>query len=102
LPSNVSARVGNIAPYRKALLLKLAQNWRPQKNTANLVVLLTIAKDGSLLGSEIFQSSGNRKADREALAACQAVEYEPLPDWYKGEQLQFKIELSKVEALQQE
>jgi TonB family protein len=100
LPAMAGRAMGNISPYRKDLLLRIAQNWHPKKATENLIVLLTIGHDGGLLGSEIFQSSGNKKADKEALAACQTTEFAPLPDWYKGEQLQFKVELSKVEALQ--
>lgn len=101
LPSTVTRAMGNIAPYRKDLLMRLAQNWHPKRNYENIILLLTINHDGNLLSSEIFQSSGNKKADKEALTAAQATEYGPLPDWYKGEHLTFKIELSKVEAISQ-
>lgn len=96
-PSTAVAK-GNIAPYRKNLLKLLAQNWHPKNNKLDLTLLLTIDHDGHLIGSEIFESSGNKKADKEALTAAQTTTYEPLPDWYKGESLTFKIQLSKVEA----
>lgn len=93
--------MGNIAPYRKDLLVRLAQNWHPKKSFADLVVLITVDHDGHLIGSEIFQSSGSRKADKEAIEAVNATEFAPLPDWYKGDTLTFKIQMSKVEAQNQ-
>jgi TonB family protein len=101
LPAGAVLARGNIAPYRKDMLMRIAQNWHPKKSYEELMVLITIDHDGHLVSSEIFQSSGNRKADKEALAAVQATEFAPLPDWYKGETLPFKIQLSKVEALNQ-
>lgn len=101
LPSGLGVAKGNIAPYRKDLLMRLAQNWHPKKSYEDLMVLITLDHDGHLVSSEIFQSSGNKKADKEALAAVAASEFAPLPDWYKGETLTFKIQLSKVEALNQ-
>lgn len=101
LPMGATRAMGNIGPYRKDLLVRLAQNWKPKQPNQNIIVLLTIAHDGKLLASEIFQSSGSKKADKEALASVEATEFAPLPDWYKGDQLKFKIELSKVEAVSQ-
>lgn len=101
LPATASRAMGNIAPYRKDLLIRLAQNWHPKKSYEDLIVLITLDHDGHLLGSEIFQSSGSRKADKEAITAVQTTEYGALPDWYKGDTLTFKIQLSKVEAMNQ-
>lgn len=93
--------MGNIAPYRKDMLIKISQNWRPKRRDMHIVVLVTIDHDGKLLADEILESSGNKKADKEALSAIEGTEFSGLPDWFKGEQLQFKINLDKVEALQQ-
>jgi TonB family protein len=100
IPSTGSRAMGNIAPYRKDLLLKVAQNWHPKKKSVNLIVLVTLSKEGKLLASEIFESSGNKKEDQEALSAIESTEFAPLPEWYHGEQLQIKINLDK-EAMQQ-
>jgi hypothetical protein len=35
------------------------------------------------------------------MEAVKATAFAALPDWYKGDHLTFKIELSKVEALNQ-
>lgn len=93
--------VGNIAPYRKGLLMRIAQNWHPKRKNESMTVQIVIAKDGQLLSCEIIESSGNKRSDAEAQAAVEATEFDPLPEWYKGEQLTFKIDLAKVEALQQ-
>jgi TonB family protein len=93
--------MGNIAPYRKDMLIRISQNWRPHRRDMHIVVLVTIDHDGKLLADEVLESSGNRKADKEALASIEGTEFAALPDWYKGDQLQFKINLDKVEALQQ-
>lgn len=92
--------VANIAPYRKALLLKIAGNWHPKRKNEALVVQIVIGKDGTLLSCDVIESSGNKRSDAEAKAAVEATEFDPLPEWYKGEQLTFKIDLSKVEGLQ--
>lgn len=101
LPVGATRAMGNIGPYRKDLLMRLAQNWKPKQANQNIIVLITLAHDGQLLSSEIFQSSGNKKSDKEALASVQETQFAPLPEWYKGNQLTFKIELSKVEAVSQ-
>jgi len=93
--------MGNIAPYRKDMLIRIAQNWHPKRKNESIIVLVTIDHEGKLLSDEVLESSGNKKSDKEALAAIEATEFGPLPDWYKGDQLQFKINLDKVEALQQ-
>jgi TonB family protein len=97
---NTGRAMGNIAPYRKEMLIRIAQNWHPRRKSESIIVLVTIDHEGKLLSDEILQSSGNKKSDKEALAAIEATEYTSLPDWYKGDQLQFKINLDKVEALQ--
>ena len=98
---NTARAMGNIGPYRKDMLIRIAQNWHPRRRNESIVVLVTIDHDGKLLSSEVLQSSGSKKSDKEAIAAIEGTEFGQLPDWYKGEQLQFKISLDKVEQLQQ-
>lgn len=98
---NTGRAMGNIGPYRKDLLIRIAQNWHPKRKAESIIILATIDHEGKLLTSEVLQSSGNKKADNEALAAVEGTEFSPLPDWFKGEQLQFKISMDKVEQLQQ-
>jgi TonB family protein len=93
--------LGNIAPYRKELLIRIAQNWHPKRKNESLVVAILLDHSGNLLSSEVLESSGNKKSDKEAIAAIEKTAFAPLPDWYKGNQMMFKIELAKVEAILQ-
>ncbi len=92
---------GNIAPYRKDMLLRIAGNWHPKRKSESMTVQIQIGKDGAVLAVEVIESSGNRKADREAVAAIEATEFAPLPDWYRGEQLTFRIDMARVEGARQ-
>ncbi|MBX9685994.1 MAG: TonB family protein [Candidatus Obscuribacterales bacterium] len=93
--------MGNIAPYRRGMLMKIAQNWHPKRKNETMTLQIQIGKEGNVLAVDVIESSGNKRADKEAMAAIEATEFDPLPDWYKGDQLTFKIDLAKVEALQQ-
>jgi TonB family protein len=94
--------MGNIGPYRKDLLMRIAQNWMHSKyHSEALTIQIIIGKEGQVLSTEIVESSGNKRADKEALAIIEGTEFAALPDWYKGDQLLFKIDLAKVEKYQQ-
>lgn len=87
---------GNIAPYRKRMLINVAQNWRPSKKTEQAVVLVRIAHDGKVLDRQVISAANNR-AIKNALAAIDTTEFEPLPDWYRGEEITFKLTLDALE-----
>jgi TonB family protein len=98
--ANVATAMGNIAPYRKDMLLRLAANWHPKKHKeGNIVVVITLSKDGHLLNTELVTSSGNDKLDEYALQTVGKTDFAPLPDWFRGAQLRLKVELAKVEAV---
>lgn len=101
LPTSAMRGIGNIGPYRKDLIMRLSKHWCPRFPNQNIIVSITIGKDGTLLDSEIFQSSGQKKNDKAALKAVQHTEFATLPDWFKGDHLTFKLDLSKVEAVSQ-
>jgi TonB family protein len=92
------AEWGNIAPYRKRMLIAIAGNWQPTNNV-HLVVLMTIGKSGNLIHREILDSSGDHETDKLALAALDKTKFEPLPTWYKGKEIPFKVDLKKVQGL---
>jgi len=89
----------NIGPYHKRLLLMLGSSWRP-KIKGDLVVSFELAKDGTVIRSSIFESSGYKNLDEQALQCIQDLQFEPLPETYQGESLEFRVELSngKVRA----
>jgi TonB family protein len=89
--------MGNIAPYRRDVLTRIAHNFHPKALHGAVVLVVTIDRDGNLVDSEIFTSSGNTRDDAEALEAARKTKFEHLPDWFKGAQLKFKIQLVSVE-----
>lgn len=93
--------MGNIAPYRKDLLLRISEHWTASSANENIVVLITLDKDGKLLAVDVLESSGKKRFDEKALAAIKTTIFPRLPDWYKGSQLVFKIDMAKVAALKQ-
>ena len=102
LPTTPSRAMGNITPYKKDMLVRIAKIWQPKRKTENMILLVEIGKDGTLLRCEVIESSGNKRADKEAVAAVEGTQFAALPDWYKGDSIPFKIELAKVEAARQE
>jgi len=82
--------------YRERLYFALALNWHPKKKCHSPIVLVTIRKDGKLLDRKILESSGNKKCDKEVLKAFDVSLYEPLPSWFKAEQVEVKVDMEKV------
>jgi TonB family protein len=99
LPPGGGARLmGNIGPYRKNLLHRIGQNWHPTDLSGNITLLITLDRDGNLLASEVLESSGSRRLDKQAIVAVKNTEFAPLPEWFKGNHLQFRVELTNVET----
>jgi len=93
------ATSSSVMPYRKSLTMQIMQNWQPKHCIAPVVISLVIAKDGKLLKHAILQSSGSKKCDQEALHAVNETDYAPLPKWYLGGPLEFKIRLDPAVRL---
>lgn len=99
--------IGNIAPYRSEIIKKINENWRavakpktPSTIDSTPTVMVVIAKDGALLSIELLESSGNKKTDRRAMDAIESTDFPPLPEWFTGESVKFKIHLQKVLSTQ--
>ncbi len=91
--------MGNIAPYRKEMLMRLAENWHPKRLQGNIVLVLTLSAAGQLINAEILNSSGDEKLDQYALDTVHKTAFAPLPTWFTGSQLRIKVELARVEAM---
>jgi protein TonB len=91
--------MGNIAPYRRDMLMRLAENWHPKKLQGNIVVVITLSSSGQLLNAEILNSSGDEKLDQYALDTVNKTAFAPLPNWFTGSQLRLRVELARVEAM---
>jgi TonB family protein len=84
---------GNIGPYRKYLLVLLSKKWKPPSTPVDVVLRLKVSRAGELISAEIYQSSGNDKADSAILKAANSIKYPPLPSWFGGRSLTFQIEM---------
>jgi TonB family protein len=101
LPEMPRHPMGNIAPYRKEVLHRFYQNWHPtRKVQRKMILLLTISRDGSVCDAELFERSGDRKSDDEVLRTASDTQFEPLPEWFKGESLTFKLAIDSAEIVQ--
>ncbi|MBX9686917.1 MAG: hypothetical protein K2X27_09460 [Candidatus Obscuribacterales bacterium] len=101
-PSFSTNILGNIAPYRRDLIIRLASTLKGSRldaeGTAMPLFSITIAKDGKIVSSQMVQSGTevNNKACSKAIESCK---FQQLPDWFKGKQLIFKIDMDKARKL---
>ncbi len=102
IPAAPCRAMGNIGPYRRAMLMSIAANlfFTPEISGVGAILLVNVGKDGKLLSSEIQEGSGYSLLDKQFLSSVRATEFAPLPDWFKGESITFKIELSKLQAVE--
>lgn len=96
----------DFVPYLRELQRRIELNWKPQqeqdKNPKRISVLMTIMKDGRLEKCKIFQSSGDKQADKAAWdAVYMTAPFRPLPQEYKGKSIDilfsFEQKLSVVD-----
>lgn len=77
-------------------LQRLSTSYAHDQGQQYPVVLIEIERDGRLLRCEIIDSSGSPRLDNDALDAVERTEFEPLPEWYTGFSIPFKIDFSRV------
>lgn len=86
----------NIAPYRLMVLKALVQYWHPSKKmNDNVTVSFEINRDGEPFDVRVVSSCGDRKLDKEAVAAAEQCTFPPLPEVLKYESLRFEIEMGQ-------
>lgn len=100
--SPTAPEFGCVKSYNDGLKMRLAMNWNsiPSKNLP--VILITLDHDGHLVETSIFESSDDQRIDKAALYAATITKYAPLPNWYKGHQITFKINMSSVQVLKED
>jgi TonB family protein len=92
-------KAGNISFYREDMLYRIAKRWKHPVRRGSAKVLITIASDGKLLAREIQESSGDEEFNKSVLEAVDSTPFKSLPSWYKGEKLQFLVDMDKVSQL---
>lgn len=91
-----------VKSYKEDLKNRLAMNWTSVSSKNLPVILITIDHSGNLVETALFESTDDQKIDKAALYAATITEYAPLPDWYKGHQITFKINMSSIQLLKNE
>jgi TonB family protein len=86
--------IRNIRAYKQDLLARLAKLCKPVQQHDRIIITLTVSRAGRAIRCELIESSGSDQVDREVLEAAKSAEYAPVPAWYKGEQLTFRLDLS--------
>jgi TonB family protein len=93
-PGIDALREPDFGPYMNELQRRIKLNWDPPKgNESKTVVLLfKIAKDGRLLSSRVYKSSGLPSADQAALKAVElTAPFRPLPVDFKGQSIDIQF-----------
>jgi TonB family protein len=99
VPASCTNTLPHTLSYRKSMVLRIMQNWDPRNCGCPIRISVVIARDGTLTNKAILDSSGRRKCDTEVLRAVTETEFEPLPKWYKGGPLEFKLTLDPAVQL---
>lgn len=82
---------GNIKLYQLQVEKKLRENWKA-KSGVSLVVMIKIMKDGRC-SCDVLSSSGNKRVDKDAVATIEGIDFDPLPEWYGGEDISFQYDM---------
>jgi protein TonB len=85
--------------YIKALRRKIDENWSPPgagfAQTRATLVVFTIQRDGSVIGTDIEQSSGDAFFDQAAIRSLQrATPFPPLPPGYSEDNMRIFLSFS--------
>lgn len=84
----------DFVPYIRDLQRRIKMNWNPPKGRESLrvVLLFRLEKNGTLLSSAVFKSSGDKEADKAALDALQnSAPFKPLPESFKGKSIDIQF-----------
>lgn len=93
-PGIDSIREPDFGPYMRELQRRIKMNWDPPKGNESkrVVLLFKIAKDGRLLSTKVFKSSGLPNADKAALNAVElTAPFKPLPGDYRGSSIDIQF-----------
>lgn len=93
-PGIDAIREPDFGPYMRELQRRIKMNWDPPKGNESkrVVLLFKIARDGRLLSSRVFKSSGLPNSDKAALSAVElTAPFKPLPPDFKGSSIDIQF-----------
>lgn len=91
-PSNIVEP--DFGPYMRELQRRIKANWNPPVDyrTKRVTVLFKVEKSGRLASCSVFQSSGNKDADKAAVDAIfNTAPFRPLPQEYSGKSIDIQF-----------
>lgn len=91
-PSNIVE--SDFGPYMRELQRRIKANWNPPVDyrTKRVTVLFKVEKSGNLASCSVFQSSGNKDADKAAVdAISKTAPFRPLPPEYSGKSIDIQF-----------
>lgn len=80
----------DFGPYMRELQRRIKMNWNPPVDyrTKRVTVLFKVEKSGRLASCSVFQSSGNKAADKAAVDAIyNTAPFRPLPQEFSGKSI---------------
>lgn len=91
--------MGNIGPYRKAMIHGILASWQKQykKQLPKSVIRIAVLHDGQVREVEIRESCFDKRAEHELITLISSLQFAELPDWYKGEDLIFQLDFKNAE-----
>lgn len=84
----------DFGPYMRELQKRIKANWNPPVDyrTKRVTVLFKVEKSGRLASCSVFQSSGNKDADKAAVDAIyKTAPFRPLPSEYSGKSVDIQF-----------
>lgn len=88
--------MGNIGPYKRELIARIKETWKPDQPYETVAVEITVDHEGKLVEKSLVQSTGNKHLDDQLLAALDQTAFNALPDWFRGNQLKIKVVLKNT------
>jgi len=91
---NDNTSEADFGPYMKEIRKDIKNNWNPPKGSESkkVVLLFSIAKDGSLISVSVQESSGIQSVDKAAIDAVKLTSpFKPLPAEFKGDKVDIQF-----------
>lgn len=89
---------GNIVPYQKEAISRIARNWKLQRSSGRWAVNVEIARDGKVLATHLVTSTSASEG-RDATKVIETTAFAPLPEWFQDSRLTFEVTSETIMAL---
>lgn len=88
--------MGNIAPYRADVVRRLSLAWTGESHCGS-TISVEIARDGQVVDFHVANLCNTEQSGMTPLRWIEDTKFAPLPAWYRGKSIVFKIRLDGLE-----